>query len=168
MLEDVNDPVDVHLAQPVLRAILHEAPARVDHEDAPPRARVLFVDDHDASKGRPWPIWELGQEPGKADPHQRASISMMQPFSPVTASRKRRRVGESGRDSPLTVGPAQTSTGPDDRRGGNGSHRAGGYPPSPEGAKASPRPFLRRTRAKAPNVHRFSDDDQPRSPPKEH
>ena len=40
--EDVDDLVDVLLAQAVLGAILHEALAGVDHEDAPAR-RVLLV-----------------------------------------------------------------------------------------------------------------------------
>ena len=49
LVEDVHDLVDVHAAQTVLGAILHEAAAGVNHEDTLAGVRVLLIDDHDAS-----------------------------------------------------------------------------------------------------------------------
>ena len=48
--EDVHDLVDVLGAQAVLGAVLHEAAAGVDHEDALAGLRVLLVDDDDAGR----------------------------------------------------------------------------------------------------------------------
>ena len=47
-VEDVDDLVDVLRAQAVLGAVLHEAAAGVDHEDALAGLGVLLVDDDDA------------------------------------------------------------------------------------------------------------------------
>ena len=41
LVEDIHDLVDVHAAQPVLGAVLHEAAAGVDHEDALARLGIL-------------------------------------------------------------------------------------------------------------------------------
>ena len=46
----IHDLVNVLSAQAVLGAVLHEATARVDHEDALASVRVLLVDDHDAGR----------------------------------------------------------------------------------------------------------------------
>src|SRR5258708_10311814 len=59
LVEDVHDLVDVHAAQAVLRAVLHEAAARVDHEDALAGLSVLLVDDHDA-RGNAGTVEEIG------------------------------------------------------------------------------------------------------------
>ena len=48
LVEDVHDLVDVLGAQAVLGAVLHEAAAGVDHEDALAGLGVLLVDDDDA------------------------------------------------------------------------------------------------------------------------
>src|SRR3989338_2358636 len=61
--EDVHDLVDVPGAQAILGAVLHEAAARVDHEDALAGRRVLLVDDHDAG-GDAGAVEEVG---GQAD-----------------------------------------------------------------------------------------------------
>ncbi len=47
-VEDIDDLVDVLRAQAVLGAVLHEAAAGVDHEDALAGVGVLLVDDDDA------------------------------------------------------------------------------------------------------------------------
>ena len=62
-VEDVHDLVDVHAAQPVLGAVLHEATTGVDHEDALARLGILLVDNHDAS-GDTRAVKEVG---GQAD-----------------------------------------------------------------------------------------------------
>ena len=62
-VEDVHDLVDVHTAQPVLGAVLHEATTGVDHEDALARLGILLVDNHDAS-GDTRAVKEVG---GQAD-----------------------------------------------------------------------------------------------------
>jgi len=46
-VEDVDDLVNVLAAQAILRTILLEAGARVDHEDAVALCRVVLVDDDD-------------------------------------------------------------------------------------------------------------------------
>ena len=60
--ERVHDPVEVLLAEPVLRPVLPEAPARVDHEHALPLGRVLLVDDDDAGRDAR-PEEQVGREP---------------------------------------------------------------------------------------------------------
>ena len=50
LVEDVHDAVNVHLAQAVLGAVLHEAAAGVDHEDAFAGLGALLVDHHDAGR----------------------------------------------------------------------------------------------------------------------
>jgi len=54
LVEHVHDLVDVHAAQAVLGAVLHEAAAGVDHEDALAGLGFILVDDHDAG-GMPVP-----------------------------------------------------------------------------------------------------------------
>src|SRR5690606_17470790 len=51
--EGIDNFVDVLGTEPVFRAVLHEALAGVDHEDAPARLRVFLVDDDDAG-------WDTG------------------------------------------------------------------------------------------------------------
>jgi hypothetical protein len=53
--------VDVLGTEPVLVAVLHEAPTRVDHEDASAGVSVLLVDNDDAC-GNPRAIEEVGGE----------------------------------------------------------------------------------------------------------
>ena len=50
LVEDIHDSVDVLRAQAVLRTVLHEAAAGIDHEDALAGLGVLLIDDHDASR----------------------------------------------------------------------------------------------------------------------
>ena len=50
LVENVHDLVDIHIAQAVLGAVLHEATAGVDHEDARAGLGVFLVDDHDAGR----------------------------------------------------------------------------------------------------------------------
>jgi len=47
LVEDIDDPVDVYVAQAVLVAIFDVAAAGVDHEDALADAGVFLVDDDD-------------------------------------------------------------------------------------------------------------------------
>ena len=54
---------DIHIAQPVLGAVLHEAAAGVDHENALTRLGILLIDNHDAS-GDTSAVEEVG---GQAD-----------------------------------------------------------------------------------------------------
>ena len=63
LVEDVHDLVDVLGAQAVLGAVLHEAAAGVDHEDALAGVGVLLVDDDDAG-GDAGAVEEVG---GQAD-----------------------------------------------------------------------------------------------------
>lgn len=44
----IDDFVDVHGAEAVLRPVLHEPRAGVNHEDTLPGVGVLFVNDNDA------------------------------------------------------------------------------------------------------------------------
>ena len=62
-VEDIDDPVDVLGAEAVLGAVLHEARAGVDHEDALAGVGVLLVDDDDAG-GDAGAVKEVG---GQAD-----------------------------------------------------------------------------------------------------
>ena len=62
LVEHVHDPVDVALPQPVLGAVLPEALAGVDHEDAVAAKRVLLVDHHDARRD-PGAVEKVGREP---------------------------------------------------------------------------------------------------------
>jgi hypothetical protein len=62
-VEDVYDLVDVHVAQAVLWAVLHEAVASVDHEDTLAGLRLFLVDDHDAG-GNAGAVKDIG---GQAD-----------------------------------------------------------------------------------------------------
>ena len=48
LVKDIYDLVDVLGAEAVFWAVLHEARAGVDHEDALPGVSILLVDDHDA------------------------------------------------------------------------------------------------------------------------
>ena len=50
VVEGVHNLVDVALAQTVLVAVLHEALAGVNHEDAAASARVFLVHDDDAGR----------------------------------------------------------------------------------------------------------------------
>src|SRR2546426_2615380 len=61
--EDVNDPVDILLAQSVLRTVLHEALAGIDQKDALARLGALLVDGDDAG-GDASAVKEVG---GQAD-----------------------------------------------------------------------------------------------------
>ena len=63
LVEDIDDLVDVLGAQAVLGAVLHEAGAGVDHEDALAGVGVLLVDDDDAG-GDAGAVEEVG---GQAD-----------------------------------------------------------------------------------------------------
>ena len=63
LVEDVHDLVDVHVAQAVLGAVLHEAATGVDHKDALAGLGVLLVYDHDAG-GDAGAVEEVG---GQAD-----------------------------------------------------------------------------------------------------
>ena len=63
LVENIHDLVDVHAAQAVFGAVLHEATTGVDHEDALARLGILLVDDHDAS-GNTGAVEEVG---GQAD-----------------------------------------------------------------------------------------------------
>ena len=63
LVKNVHDLVDVLSAQAALGAVLHEAAARVDHEDALAGLGVLLVDDHDAG-GDASAVEEVG---GQAD-----------------------------------------------------------------------------------------------------
>ena len=47
--EDIDNLVEIHVAQPVLGAILHVACACVDHEDAFAGMSIFFVDDDNTS-----------------------------------------------------------------------------------------------------------------------
>ena len=62
-IEDVDDPVDVLLAQAVLVAVLDEALGGVDHEHALAGRRVLLVEHQDAS----WNARAIEQVGGQAD-----------------------------------------------------------------------------------------------------
>ena len=61
LVEDIDDLVDVLLAQAVLGAVLHEAAAGVDHEDALAGVGVLLVDDDDAG-GDAGAIEQVGRQ----------------------------------------------------------------------------------------------------------
>ena len=63
LVEDIDDLVDVLGAEAVLGAVLHEAAAGVDHEDALAGVGVLLVDDDDAG-GNAGAVKEVG---GQAD-----------------------------------------------------------------------------------------------------
>jgi hypothetical protein len=73
--EDVHDLMYVLGAQAVLGSVLHEALARVDHEDALAGVGVLLVDDDDAG-GDAGAVEEVGGQPDDtfdvALAHQRA------------------------------------------------------------------------------------------------
>src|SRR5439155_950944 len=76
LVEDVYDPVDILRAQSVLWAVLHEALARVDHEDALAGMRVLLVHDDDTG-GDAGAVEEIRRQADDALdvalPHQRAA-----------------------------------------------------------------------------------------------
>ena len=61
LVEDIHDLVDVLGAQAVLGAILHEAAAGVDHEDALARLGVLLV-DHDDAGGDAGAVEQIGRQ----------------------------------------------------------------------------------------------------------
>ena len=63
LVEDIDDLVDVHIAQAVLVAVLHVAAAGVDHEDALAGVGVFLVDDDDAG-GNAGAVKQVG---GQAD-----------------------------------------------------------------------------------------------------
>jgi hypothetical protein len=60
----VHDPVDVLLARPVLVAVLDEALAGVDQEDAPASDRVLLV-QHERGCRRGYPCRRIGSRAGR-------------------------------------------------------------------------------------------------------
>jgi len=69
LVEDIDDPVDVYVAQAVLVAVFDVAAAGVDHEDALADVGVFLIDDDDTG-GDAGAVKQVGRRTDDAFPNQ--------------------------------------------------------------------------------------------------